>query len=246
MKQTVKLPIKSFEKSSSKYGNTAFPYFAHNTQRCRRNSAIAARFSRRRFIMEATDTLLPVELTPEWVCDEFAKSGYADGRMHLSTTLGAKLKMTTLMTQLNLRTASLTNEARWERLVRHCVDSERHLANPAHYKSFFYSDTFKVFWRDRRFWLYYNIAFFKHDLTLYALTFLLMYYAHQLSYELYVYKGVNVAPCYKYPLQFHCEILRLFQRYTFSGIEDVSKIISALIFKRAISQMLNYVNSFSL
>ena len=78
---------------------------------------------------------------------------------------------------------------------------------------------------------------------LYAMTFLLMYYAHQFSYELYVYKSDGIAPCYKYPLQFHCEVLRLFQRYTFSGIEDVSKIVSALLFKGVISRMLQYMNS---
>ena len=188
------------------------------------------------------ENLLPETLTCDWINGEYAAHGY-DGRMKDPIMKGAKDKMTTLMKECNLKTSALTNEARWLRLVRHCVDSERHKANPAHYKSFFYSDTFKLFWGDRRFWVYFNVGFLKHDSVLYAMTFLLMYYAHQFSYELYVYKSDGVAPCYKYPLQFHCEILRLFQRYTFSGIEDVSKIVSALLFKGVLSRMLQYMNS---
>ena len=190
------------------------------------------------------DATLPDVLSPEWVADEFAQSGYADGRMHLPTTKGAKEKMMELMKELNLKTAGLSNAVRWERIVRHCVESERHLAQPSHYKSFFYTDTFGTFYNDRRFWLHFNLAIFKHDTILYLVTFIAMYYAHQLSYELYVYKSDNLAPCYKYPLQFHCEVLRLFQRYTFSGIEDVSKIVSALIFKSVLSRMVQYFNAF--
>ena len=185
---------------------------------------------------------LPETLTTEWVVNEYALNGN-DNIMTQPTTRGAKEKMLELMRSLNMKITGLNNGSRWERLVRHCVDSEKQLAQPAHYKSFFYTSTFAAFWYDRRFWLYFNVAFLKHDLFLYFLTFTLMYYAHQYSYELYVFKSDGIAACYKYPLQFHCELLRLFQRYTFSGIEDVSKIVSALVLKGVLSRALQFMNS---
>ena len=192
-----------------------------------------------------TDATLPDVLTAEWVVEEFNASGYADGRMHLSTTKGAKEKMTDKMKDLGMKTAGMSNAVRWERIVRHYVESERHLAQPSSYKSFFYNPpVFNTFYADRRFYMHFNLSILKHDLVLYVFTFLAMYYAHQFSYELYVYKSANLAPCYKYPLQFHCELLRMFQRYTFSGIEDVSKIVSAIVLKNVLSKMLQYMNGF--
>ena len=74
--------------------------------------------------MDDHTNALPEMLTCDWVSGEFATHGY-EGRITETITKGAKDKITVLMKECNLKTIALiTNETRWLRLVRHCVESE--------------------------------------------------------------------------------------------------------------------------
>lgn len=173
-------------------------------------------------------------LTPEWVAAEFEREGY-EGRMSLRTTAGALQVMERYLRDNKMKISNLTNDERWRRIVRDSVPSEMHLASPAHYhgipRQFITRMDFLQHHYATAFAFFHSVQF---QIFLAAVVMTL---AHDWSHQLYTKPlpllGSTVS-CSKLPVQYFCPILKSIQDYTFSGFEDLTKFITAVVLQKSI------------
>lgn len=169
---------------------------------------------------------VPIQLTPEWVVEEFEEHGY-ESAMGSTKTVGAKQVLHNFLKANAMKVSELDNKERWTRIVRFCVPAERKHADPAHYKRF----PFRAFYADARFWRHHYAMLFAFVHSTYFQLFLsvvMLFIFHKYSYDLYVkpltYLGSTVS-CSHNPLQFFCAPLKFLQDHSYSGWQDVYKFL---------------------
>lgn len=183
--------------------------------------------------------VVPLELTAAKVQELFEVHAYACP-MALPRTHGARVVMENFMKANHLKCSTkLNNQEKWTRVVRHCVPGEQRLADPAHYKRF----PFTLFWNDKRFYKYFfarTLQFLRNDSVQFTAACLLIFLLHAWSFELYTvplpWLG-GTAACSRLPMQWHCYMLRMVQAHTFSGTEDVYKMLGVLLTKALMSML---------
>ena len=160
-------------------------------------------------------------LTPARILKEFKENGY-ESEYSSSKTLGVRQPMTDYLKANGVFYSDTDNGEKWRRVVRDCVPSEQHLADPSHYKRV--PKKFAYRWDFVVHHYLFPARLIHHPLFRYALAFTFTYYAHLWSFEWYVKPLWNLPPCAKIPLQPQCYALKTIQDYTFNGWNDFAKL----------------------
>jgi len=154
--------------------------------------------------------------------DDFLKSGnlpFEENPYSKKTTSGAKAFMTTELKNLKMKTAGLDNSERCKRLLCHYNTPD--LADPTHYNS-----VPKGFYHRVDFWLEKSpvISFLNKSQPRLIIIFIMTYFLHFLSSELYVTSILGLPRCSVYKGMPHCYVLHNIQVYTFGSLDDFGKI----------------------
>jgi hypothetical protein len=176
-------------------------------------------------------------LTADWIVEEFSREGYS-GRMAEPTTPNALALMDTFLRKHGMKVSNLNNKSRWERIVRHTVPTEQHLADPAHYHRLPARFVTRMDFLKHHFATLF--AFFHNPRMQFILAAASMTVAHDMSYQMYAkplpWLGSTIS-CSKVPVQFHCGFLKQVQDYTYSGYQDLAKFAATFVTQSIIAYL---------
>jgi hypothetical protein len=161
-------------------------------------------------------------LTAEWIIAEFDETGYG-GRMADSNEAGVKGLMLKRFEERGLiKSRATTNQAKWERIIRDCVPSEKYFADPKDYHyNILPPRRFWLRWSFIKYCLWDRIAFV-HSLPFqFTVAALVNYFLHRWSYDLYTTRWFfQRFSCREYPIQVFCSVVKGIQDNTFTGLRE--------------------------